>query len=517
MGRRAVGKAPGTRFTKPKSKVRDARCRELYSPDFVAQVREHSADHCLDLGGLQHREPPQALTKLEYQFDAPELTGFAGIPAFMKFAYGLGLADRVADLPLVKRDSIYSPGKLCEVMVALLAAGLERVSHVDDHNHDIGLCDSLGLERLPDQATLSRFFGDVGASAVAFMRRGNQEFSRQINEEVASRRTRLVVDGDTRIVGVYGKQEGAKRSPRNNGKPQFTFEITTLRNTYDILDGGLLEGATHPAPLFESRFETVLGQLSSKTNELVWCGDAAWYAAHILLKIEAADEDENVPCSCKYAIRAQMRDGLLERVKTLPEDAWRPCEADMEIAEVEFAFRDTRRCKDRRVRRYIVTRQGLPDKAVENGQGVLVPRPRYEYWAIVTTLDWKPRQVWDFYNHRVTVESILKESALGFHMDSLPSGKFVGNELFCQLLILAYNHVNLFRRLCLPAEHCRRHVQGLRRVVLAVPGWIESRAESFIVHCAPGGPPAKLLPGIMEALHYGLAPVEHSLTAAAIP
>ena len=505
MGRRTGSSRRGSRFTPPQPRVRDTRRAELYAPDFVAQVRAQSAPQCLGLEGVQHLAPPPGLAQLEYRCDMPGLTGFAGMPAFMKFCYGLGLADRVAALPLSKRSSVYSPGKLCEVVVELLVAGLSRVSHVDFVTHDEGLCEAVGLPRLPDQATLSRFFGDATPNALSHLRQVNREFSRQTVAQQVGRR-RLVVDGDTRVVGVYGKQEGAKASPRNNGDPQFTFEITTLRNTHDILDGGLLEGVTHPAPLFAERFATVVAQLGTQTDELIWCGDAAWYSAAILQTIEAADVDEEVPCACKYAIRAQMTDHLLKAVRALPEDAWRPCEEDVQIAEVRHAFTRTRSGQDVTQRRYVVTRKALPQKPSPVGQAVLVPAPHYEYWAIVTNLTWKPRQVLSFYNQRATVETILKEGALGFHMDSLPSESFAGNGLYCQLLVLAYNHVNLFRRLCLPAEQSQHYVQSLRRLVLAVPGWIEHTAQRLVTHCETRGPHVTLLPRINAMVERWLTP-----------
>lgn len=79
----------------------------------------------------------------------------------------------------------------------------------------------------------------------------------------------------------------------------YTFEVATLRNNYYILDGGLLEGATHPAPRFRERMRDILDQLWRATEELVWCADAAWYAAHILQEIEAADAEEAMPCRCR--------------------------------------------------------------------------------------------------------------------------------------------------------------------------------------------------------------------------
>jgi hypothetical protein len=51
-------------------------------------------------------------------------------------------------------------------MVAILAGGLERVSHIDDVKHDPGLALWVGLPQLPDRATFSRFLGDATPSAL---------------------------------------------------------------------------------------------------------------------------------------------------------------------------------------------------------------------------------------------------------------------------------------------------------------------------------------------------------------
>jgi len=501
--------SPGPRFTKTKPKVRDARDPQLYDAQVVAGIRQELTGHRLQLQGYQLSPMPAKLAALAYEADAPELTGYAGMPVFLKFAYGCGLADLVAELPRHKRESLYAPGKLCEVTVAILAAGLERVSHIDEVKHDPGLCAALGLEQLPDQATLSRFFAEATEAEVSWLRARNRAFSKR-SLRVKERRQRLVVDVDTRDLEVYGKQEGAKRSPRCDGDRMYTFELATLRNSYDILDGGLLEGATHPAPRFRDRMRDVLEQLCGATEELVWCADAAWYASHILQEIEAADADQGVPCRCRYAIRAQIRDGLAQTIAAIPEKQWRPCDEDLEIAEVRYHFawvrdRDGHKVKDERQRRFVVTRKRLKDRAQEQGQGTLLEAPRYEFQAIVTDLDWAPRRVWAFYNRRVTIESILKESALGFGMDHLPSGRFAGNGLFCQLLIMAYNYVNVFRRLCLPEQGRRRYVQGLRRVLLSLPGWVEGGAQELTVHCSPR---AELLPMVLRRVVSWLAQAE---------
>jgi hypothetical protein len=521
MSRRSArrkGKA-GRRFTPPQVRAAEIRDGSVYEDGFIGQVWRGSATDRLDLGGVEHQTIPRALKAVEYECDEESLTGFAGMPALMQFAYGVGLADWVAGLPLKRRrDAIYGPGKLCEVVVGLLAAGLERVSHVDDVKDDPGLCAALGLKRLPDQATLSRFFADVRPAAEEFLRAANRQFSEK-SVTFAKRAARLIVDADTRTVGVYGKQEGTVCSPRNQGRPMYTFEVTTLRNGRDVLDGGLLKGATHPAPLFAERFATVLKQLAPHTRELVFCADAAWYADHILEAVEQADEDAEVRCACKYAIRAQIRGRLMEAIAALPESAWRRYDEAIEVAEVRFAFTQTRDAdgkrrqrRDASARRYVVTRKQLADK--DDPQSVLLPQPRYEYQAIVTSLDWKPKRVVACYNRRATVESILKENALGFHMDSLPSASWCGNAVFCQLLILAYNLVNLFRRFCLPEEASRQHVPALRRRLFAVPGRIEAHGSQCRIHCATVGPHVGWLAQVQKALRRWLVPPNPAPTLA---
>ena len=501
---------PGPRLSPPQVKAPDIRDGSFHPAEFLQRLRAAAVADRLALGEIGHAPLPPTLRRLEYVCDQDDLTAFAGMPAFMQFAYAAGLSDGLAGTPLPRRrDALYPPGTMCEVIVALLAAGLERVSHIDDVTHDPGLCAALGLERLPDQATCSRFFTDATTATVNFLAEFNQRFSAAALS-FAERQPRLIVDVDTRDVPVYGKQEGSTSSPRKDGDRIYTFEAVTLRNGRDLLAGELLVGATHPAPLFPARLQAVLAQVQHQTKEAIFCADAAWYADYILRDIEQADADPAVPCRCRYAIRAQVRDGLKRAVVAVPEEAWERYDEHLEVAEVEFAFTQTRAPGGHTVRaghhprRYVVTRQQLPER--DDAQETLLAAPRYSYEAIVTNLDWGRKKIVQLYNKRATVESILKESALGFHMDSLPSGSFAGNGVFCQLLVLAYNLVNLFRRLCLPEEAQRQHVPGLRRRLLGVPGRVARAEEGSRLRCSRLGPHVSWLEHLLVALAGWLAP-----------
>jgi hypothetical protein len=504
MSRRA-SENTGPRFTPAQVKTPDICDGSVHPPELLTRLRGLAVADRLGLDGLQHAPTPPALNHLEYVCDQDDLTAFAGMPALMQFAYATGLADWLGGMPIKRRrDAVYPPGKVGEVTIAILAAGLERVSHVDDVTYDPGLCAALGLKRLPDQATVSRFFSDAAPETVAFLRAVNHAFSAECMT-YTKRQPRLIVDVDTRNVGVYGKQEGATRSPRNDGDPMFTFEAVTLRNGRDLLCGELLEGATHPAPLFRDRLGSVLAQVAPATAETIICADGAWYADYVMEMIEDADADKEAPCACKYAIRAQTRGGLQRKIVALGEESWERYDEFTEVAEVTFAFTRPRdeqgitRTKVCAERRYVVTRQLRKDQG-DTRQQTLLDQPRYAYRAIVTSLDWTPKRIVQLYNGRATVESILKEGALGFRMDSLPSQSFAGNGVFCQLLVMTYNLVNMFRRLCLPEKAKREQVMGMRRHLLAVPGRVAATDAGSLLRCSRLGPHVEWLAHLTVAL-----------------
>jgi len=503
---------PGPRFTKPTVNAADIRDGSFHREDFAQMMRAAAVSDRLGLDDLAHTPLPASLRELRYICDQDDLSAFGGMPLFMQYCYGLGLADWLAAVPVPegRSDVRYSAGKKCEVIIAGFVAGLERVAHFDDVKDDPGLCAAVGLERLPDQSTFSRFFAAANAATVAHLEATNQRFAGSTMATL-KRPSRLMVDIDTRDMAVYGKQEGTVASPRKDGNGIYTFEIVTLRNSRDMLLGDLMAGATHPAPLFRQRFEAVLGQLAPRTDELHFSADAAWAADYVLRMIEAADADRQVPCRCTYTVRAQMSERLRHKIAALPEDAWVRYDEVHEVAELTHRFTETRDEHGGRVReghperRYVVTRKRLKD--IDGEQQALLEAPRYSYDAIVTNLDWNRKRVLRTYNGRATVESVLKESALGFNMDSLPSGCFDGNRVFCQLLVLAYNLVNLFRRLCMPTDDKRGHLPGLRRRLLAVPGRIGGSEGGCVVRCSSNGTLGDLMAYVVEQIRMWLAPV----------
>lgn len=94
---------------------------------------------------------------------------------------------------------------------------------------------------------------------------------------------------------------------------------------------------------------------------------------------------------------------------------------------------------------------------------------KYHYQVLVTNLPLRPLNLRRFYNDRAGVELLIKQLKGDYAMGNIPTRHFFANETYFHLLLLAYNLVNSFRRLCLPDEFQRATLQTLRNKILFMP------------------------------------------------
>jgi hypothetical protein len=100
-------------------------------------------------------------------------------------------------------------------------------------------------------------------------------------------------------------------------------------------------------------------------------------------------------------------------------------------------------------RRFVVIRRPLPEDPEEAAQLTLLRDRRYAYQVLVTNLALSPWRVWRFYAPRATVEKIIRELLYDLPLNQIPTSRWVANVAFFHIMMLAYNLVHCFRRLCL--------------------------------------------------------------------
>lgn len=116
-----------------------------------------------------------------------------------------------------------------------------------------------------------------------------------------------------------------------------------------------------------------------------------------------------------------------------------------------------------------MVRRPLPEDPEEVQQLTLLKVGRFAYSAFVTNLGLQPWRIWKTYQARANVEKSVRELLQYFSLNKIPTQSWVANVAFLQLLLLAYNLVHWFKRLCLPEDYVGATVETIRNEFLVLP------------------------------------------------
>ena len=118
-------------------------------------------------------------------------------------------------------------------------------------------------------------------------------------------------------------------------------------------------------------------------------------------------------------------------------------------------------------RRFVVIRRPVPEEP--SAQLHLFQMGGYSYPVLVTNLELTPLHLWRFYNQRARAELIIRELKDAYALGKIPTKDFQANEAFFQIVLLAYNLLNWFKRLCAPPHLQRATLARLRQRLFLVP------------------------------------------------
>lgn len=117
--------------------------------------------------------------------------------------------------------------------------------------------------------------------------------------------------------------------------------------------------------------------------------------------------------------------------------------------------------------RFVVIRRPQPEEP--SAQLTLFKLGRYHYQVLVTNLALQPLNLWRFCNDRAGVELIVRSLKGDYALGAIPTRHFFANQTHFHLLLLAYNLINWFKRLCLPPALQNATLQTLRNRILLMP------------------------------------------------
>jgi len=381
------------------------------------------------------------------------LTHYGGILFFQEFLRVLQFRHFVSrQLADFRPHYDYTLSQMVLALIYPMILGLDRLESASFLRSDETFQYLTGLPSYPDPQSLRRFLLQAPPEFRRQLHRFNNRLLRQFIH-LPAHRSRLILDLDSTVVTVFGRQEGAAvgYNPRYRGKRSYDPLLCLEANSSFLWDTELRPGDAGTWAGSVELLASCFLSIPSDVRELRVRADAGFGYGPVLEMLEARP--------AQYAVVARMTPSLKRALGGLRyqrlNDRW-------EIAECEHRPSDwgqTRRC--------VVARRPIEEAEPEP---TLFTLERYLYRAWITNLPLTPAGVWHFYEGRAGMEPRIREVREDYAFRKIPTRAFAANALYLEVVRLAYNLVTAFQRTCLPEPWQHHTLSQLRHRLFWLPG-----------------------------------------------
>ncbi|MGH8546745.1 MAG: IS1380 family transposase [Gammaproteobacteria bacterium] len=386
-------------------------------------------------------------------FGAETLTHYGGVYLRHRFLSRIGFKNAVAmDVRLVQRNNRYSVGEMLLALLYPMILGLERIETTQLLRQNGVFQYLTGLHAYPNPSTLRRFLLRVAPTALLQLRALHDRFLQRMT---ARRRppSRLIFDVDSTVLVLYGQQENAKigYNPSKRGRPSYHPLLCFEGESRDFWHGELRPGDAHTASGTLDLLAACFAKIPAGVRSVILRADKGFYDHALVEWLEAR--------RAGFVIVARLTPPIKRKLSHL-----RYVSPSCGVEVAECRYQPTRWSHPHR---FVVIRRPQPEEPT--AQLTLFKLGRYHYQVLVTNLPLQPLNLWRFYNDRAGVELLIKQLKGDYALGSIPTRHFFANETYFHLLLLAYNLVNWFKRLCLPPELQSATLQSIRQRILLMP------------------------------------------------
>ena len=392
-------------------------------------------------------------------FTDQRLTAHGGLAVWTRFITEQGLrAELRRVLPQAQTSpNAYDPTDTALGFIGGILCGADKLARVAHLAHDPAVAEVLGIEAVPSQSTLSRFFARCGRAAGEAL----SGLHAWAVRELPARTGGYTLDLDSfSLIHEDGQQEGVRVGYTRKGlKPCHRPIVAALAEVPLVAHFWLRPGNTACVSGASTFLGDTLARLPTTVRVTLVRADSGFCTRGMIAELEAR--------GLHYIMTAALR----APVRTLcrhDDAAWTPTTVPgIEVQEVTHEEG-----------RLIVLRQRVTDRPNAGGKKLLEV-PGYKFQALRTNLPptVNPLEVWRRYNGRADIENRIKELGAQFGLKGLCCRSFWATEVACHLAICAYNLcVGLQRRLGQPV-----------RAELATLRWRLFACAAVFSH--PGGKP----------------------------
>jgi Transposase DDE domain group 1 len=365
------------------------------------------------------------------RFEDQKLTSFSGLLLFQLLFSRLQLKERLRRcFPSLPSSPAYDLATIVLGLILHLLLGFRQLRDAAYYRDDPMVHRVLGLNRLPDVATVSRILASADSDAVACLR----QFGRQlILERLASLNLRrITLDFDGSVIGTGRRAEGTAVGFNRSKKGQRSYYplFCTVAQTGQVFDVLHRSGNVHDSngaeTFIQACVELVQEALPGVQVEVRM--DSAFFSDALVRRLEQLGVEFTI--SVPFERFGELK-AAIERRRI-----WLPLGSGRWYFELPWKPKSWKH----RHRFLVVRSQTTVRDPGPIQLDLFVPQAvGYEFKVVLTNKSIWARSVVDFHDGRGAQEGVFAELKSQGQLDYVPTKRLAGNQIFLLCALLAYN------------------------------------------------------------------------------
>jgi hypothetical protein len=367
----------------------------------------------------------------EIKFEDQRLTSFAGLVVYQSLFSRIGLKQQLSGcFRHLTVSPIFGHGLIVLLLITHLLLGYRRLQEMRYYQDDPMVRRLLGVERLPDVATVSRTLAGLDASSVTQLRQLSRQRVLDQLRTLCLARVTLDFDGSVLSTGRFAEGTAVGFNRKKKGQRSDSPLFCTVAQTCQVLDVWHRPGNVHDSNGAQAFILACVQEIKAILPRCIIEArlDSAFFSDEIvgLLDSEGVAFTISVPferfTELKGLINRRKRWRYLNKRCDFFETHWKPKRWD---ENYRFVF--IRTCNRRQYKEPVQLDLFIP---YEYG---------YDFKVIITNQRLSARKVMSFHNGRGAQEGIFAELKSQTQMDYIPTRRQAGNQVYILSAMLAHN------------------------------------------------------------------------------
>ena len=380
----------------------------------------------------------------EIRFEDQRLTSFAGLVVYQSLFSRIGLKRQLSGcFRHLTVSPIFGHGVVVLLLVVHLLLGYRRLQDMRYYQDDPMVRRLLGLERLPDVATVSRTLAGLDEASVTHLRRLNRQRVLEQLGKLGLARITLDFDGSVLSTGRFAEGTAVGFNRKKKGQRSYYPLFCTIAQTGQVLDVWHRPGNVHDSNGAKAFILACVREIKAILPRCIIEArmDSAFFSDDIIrmLDTEGVQFTISVPFERFAALKA-----LIESRKR-----WRRLNGQCSFFEANWKPSSW----DERYRFVFIRNQNRKQHKGAVQLDLFIPYEYgYDFKVIVTNKPISARKALSFHNGRGAQEGVFAELKSQTQMDYVPTRKKAGNQVYLLSAVLAHNLNREMQMLCYEKE-----------------------------------------------------------------